>query len=116
MSKEIKIRNVKDLEHCKSSRTKRWDTLPDDLIKRLTRVKEILGDADHSETLEDFLIDFHYDRNPERETETWEWIADKYQKKILKGRPVELKGRRNLLRSIMHRSIQIFPMIVEKEE
>ncbi len=71
----------------------RHDRLPDSLVERITAFKAKLGEMDPI-PLDKTIENFRCDRNPEREVEIWEEVADLYVKYVEAhgtAQPVEYK-------------------------
>lgn len=86
--------------------------LPSELVERVARFKEILGDLDPP-SLERTLESFKRDRNPEREVEVWEWIAATFQETMAK---FPHRDRRKVYKQIFRQSIEKFPFTVGRLE
>lgn len=52
--------------------------LPDGFIERVVKYKNKLSEVENT-NLEEAVLNFQRDHNPERELEVWEWIAENYE-------------------------------------
>ncbi len=95
--KKVKISDIKqgDIRHT---------TLPDELVERIKKFKELLGDVDKS-TLDETIDNFKRDMHPEKEVRIWEHIASVYNAYITEKSITDFNTRREIFSIILRLSM-----------
>ena len=95
--KKINISDIKqgDVRHA---------ILPDELVERIKKFKELLGDVDKS-TLDETIDNFKRDMHPEKEVRIWEHIASVYNAYITEKSITDFATRREIFSIILRLSM-----------
>ena len=102
------------LENIQPGTTVYHEHLPADLIERIKNFKAILGDM-VSASIEHTIENFKRDQNPEREVESWEWIAKTYAAACKKNPEMTPDERKDIYRTTLLASMKIDPIRVALE-
>ncbi|EKD43134.1 MAG: hypothetical protein ACD_72C00442G0011 [uncultured bacterium] len=102
---------IVDIKDLNLSAPPRHAVLPETLVERVERLKNILAEVELM-PLEQALYNFRCDRHPESEVVIWEDIAKKYEQYILVNPQLSLEDKRNVYSKLLANSLEVNPISV----
>ncbi len=109
---DIKYIKIEDID---MSGPPRHAILPEALVDRIKRFKEILKEVE-TMSLEQTLYNFRCDKNPENEVAIWEDIAKSYEQQTSNHSELTLEAKKDIYRKIFVSSSEEHPLRVVKKE
>lgn len=109
---DIKYVKIDDID---MSGPPRHATLPEELVERIKRFKEILKEVE-TIPLEQTLYNFRCDKNPQNEVAIWEDIAKHYEQQTLNHPELTLEAKKDIYRKVFVASSEEHPIRVVKKE